>query len=183
MKFPRRLSLKLATFERVSYHCLRLLGILIGIAAIVYFMYDTKSHGVNSQTRLIKRELFILVIYGSWIIGIILENPVFMLCVLYILVVALAFFILELLYALIQMCYLWIHYRDTSAQLYDSLAAFSLASVFCLIIFLVHYFIYKFIKKSIEKQERKNEEKSLLNKGKNVGVNDGTKCNIFPCCV
>lgn len=62
MKFPRIFDFKCPSlaWERITYHCLRIVGILIGIAAIVYFMYDGKIRDDGSRRkareRLIRRR-------------------------------------------------------------------------------------------------------------------------------
>lgn len=60
MRIPINFHLKCPSLQRIIYHCLRILGILIGIAAIVYFMYDGKirenGNKRKAQERLIRRR-------------------------------------------------------------------------------------------------------------------------------
>lgn len=60
MKIPLNFRLKCPSLESVTYHCLRILGIFIGVAAIIYFMYDGKIRDSGSkrraQERLIRRK-------------------------------------------------------------------------------------------------------------------------------
>ncbi|XP_055303217.1 uncharacterized protein LOC129568903 [Sitodiplosis mosellana] len=188
MKFPRFFHFKCPSLERITYHCLRVLGILIGIAAIVYFMYDGKIRDDGSrrkaQERLIRRRIVIVIIYSCWIVGIILEKSILMWFVLYVVIIAFAYCVFTLLSVLLSIFSLWIHHADIPGEAYMSLVKYSLTSVFFLLLLLVHYFIYKMVDQGIKACVTQNEETTLLNKGKNATANGNKKCGIkFPCCV
>lgn len=74
MKFPKffHFKFKCPSWERISYHCIRILGILIGVAVIAYFMYDGKIRydGTRrkAQERLIRRRSeLIYIVHLNWL--------------------------------------------------------------------------------------------------------------------
>ncbi|XP_055303209.1 uncharacterized protein LOC129568899 [Sitodiplosis mosellana] len=181
--------MKLPKLKGCSYFCLRVAGLLIGGATVIYFVCDDSvsdnDHSFmgtiekgSPLERSIKWKLVGLTVYTGWTYGIVMEEAKFLVFVLILWLFATLYSLAHLFFSLV---YLIVNISDKDkTMIEDAISSFCgifLNAALFFILLTVHWLIFKLMQKAtVEETDienaAKNEGNSLLKKAQNVQLNE-----------